>query len=141
LIEGTAFGTYLIIDLFEQAGVSISKLQAGGGLTKNDLLLKIYADVTMKPIEVAASPFSSALGAAILGAVAGGVYDSIDSAVQKMVMPSATVIEPDLENHRRYLELFNEYRRLVEIFGRDPDSPMKKLLSIREKANSNELME
>lgn len=137
LIEGTAFGTYLIIDLFEQADVPISKLQAGGGLTRNELLLKIYADVTMKPIEVASSPFSSALGAAILGAVAGGVYNSIDSAVQKMVMPSAAVIEPDLENHRRYLELFKEYRRLVEFFGRNSVSPMKKLLSICKKSNPN----
>jgi L-ribulokinase len=137
LIEGTAFGTCTIIKLFEQAGVPISKLQAGGGLTKNALLLKIYADVTMKPIEVAASPFSSALGAAILGAVAAGEYGSIDDAVGKMVLPSAVVIEPDPENHRRYAALFDEYQRMVAIFGRDPNSPMKKLLAIREEANLN----
>ncbi|MBG0785009.1 MAG: ribulokinase [Anaerolineaceae bacterium] len=135
LIEGTAFGTYLIINLFEKAGVSISKLQAGGGLTQNDLILKIYADVTNLPIEVASSQYSSALGAAILGAVASGVYPSIDEAVEKMVLPSAKVVTPDPQNHALYRELFKVYQQLIECFGRDPESPMKLLLAIREKSN------
>ena len=127
----------MIIDLLKQAGISISKLQAGGGLTQNILLLKIYADVTMLPIEIASSQFSSALGASILGAVAGGVYDTVDLAVHKMVIPPARVIQPNLENHGLYLEIFKEYKKLVEIFGRSPNSPMKKLLSIRERTNRN----
>jgi L-ribulokinase len=135
LIEGTAFGTYLIINLFEKAGVSISKLQAGGGLTQNDLILKIYADVTNLPIEVASSQYSSALGAAILGAVASGVYPSIDEAVDKMVLPSAKVVTPDPQNHALYRDLFKVYQQLIECFGRDPESPMKLLLAIREKSN------
>ena len=133
LIEGTAFGTYAIVDLFEEAGVSISKLQAGGGLTQNDLILQIYADVTNLPIEVASSQYSSALGAAILGAVASGIYPSIDEAVRKMVLPSERVVRPDPENHVRYEELFGFYQRLAGSLGREPDSPMKLLLSLRKK--------
>lgn len=135
LIEGTAFGTNLIIELFKKAGVSISRLQAGGGLTQNDLILKIYADVTHLPIEVASSQYSSALGAAILGAVASGVYPSIDEAVKNMVLPSAQIVMPDPKNHAQYLELFRIYQQLVEGLGRDPDSPMKLLLSLRDKTN------
>jgi L-ribulokinase len=137
LIEGTAFGTNMIIDLFKEKGVLLSKLQAGGGLTQNDLLLQIYADVTGLPIEVASSQFSSGLGAAILGAVAGGVYPTIDTAVKKMVLPSTKVVRPDPENHQRYQELFKVYRQLVERMGRDPNSPMKLLLAIRDKNKSN----
>lgn len=135
LIEGTAYGTNLIIELFKNAGVSISRVQAGGGLTQNDLLLQIYADVTMLPIEVASSQFSSALGAAILGAVAGGVYSSIDEAVKRMVQPSAKVVRPNPENHKIYRDIFQVYRQLVDTFGRDSNSPMKQLISIREKTN------
>ena len=135
LIEGTAFGTYAIIELFKEAGVSISKLQAGGGLTQNDLIVQIYADVTDLPIEVASSQYSSALGATILGAVASGVYPSIDEAVKKMVLPSALVVIPDPKNHALYLELFKIYQQLAEGFGRDPNSPMKLLLSLRDKKN------
>jgi L-ribulokinase len=45
LIEATALGTRLIIELFQEGGVSVEKLCAGGGLTKNKMLQQIYADV------------------------------------------------------------------------------------------------
>ena len=135
LIEGTAFGTYAIIELFKEAGVTISKLQAGGGLTQNDLILQIYADVTNLPIEVASSQYSSALGAAILGAVASGIYPSIDEAVKEMVLPSAKIVKPNPQNHTLYQELFNVYQQLADSFGRQTDSPMKLLLAIRDKSN------
>lgn len=135
LIEGTAFGTYAIIDIFKEAGVSISKIQAGGGLTQNDLILKVYADVTNLPIEVASSQYSSALGAAILGAVASGFYSSIDEAVKNMVLPCAKVVLPDPQKHVLYKELFKIYQQLVASFGRDPESSMKALISLRDKTN------
>jgi L-ribulokinase len=137
LIEGTAFGTRLIIDLFEEAGVTISKLQVGGGLTKNELILKIYSDITNLPIEVASSQYSSALGAAILGSVAGGYYPSIERAVEKMVMPSSKVILPDSDNHNYYSMIYDEYNKLAKLFGRDSDSSLKRMFGIREKVIRN----
>jgi L-ribulokinase len=130
LIEGTAFGTRMIIDLFENAGISISDLKVSGGLTKNKFLLQIYADTVNLPIEVASSQLSSALGAAILGSVAGGYYESISKAIEKMVIPSKKIITPNLEKHEIYSMVYNEYRELVKIFGRNIDSPMKRIIEI-----------
>ena len=134
LIEGTAFGTRLIIDLFHQCGVAVERLRAGGGLTQNNLVLQVYADVMGLPIEIASSQQASALGAAVIGAVAGQVYPDIHSAVNKMVSPPARLVLPDEANHLIYNEIFQEYKKLVDLFGRQPESSMKKLLEIRNRA-------
>ena len=47
LLESTAFGTRVIVDAFDDAGVQVLELYACGGLPKkNPLLMQIYADVT-----------------------------------------------------------------------------------------------
>ena len=95
------------------------------------MLLQIYADVIGLPIEIAASQQSSALGAAILGAVAGNEYESISEAVEKMTPLPETIIYPDITNTKIYDKLFDEYKRLVNIFGRDKKSTMKVLREIK----------
>jgi L-ribulokinase len=137
LIEATAFGTRLIVEVFNQGGVAVEKLCAGGGLTKNDLLLQIYADVTGMPIEIAASQQASALGAAVIGAVAGGMYPDIHSAVGRMVSPPERVIYPHVRSHQVYTEIYQEYRKLVDLFGRQPGSSMDKMLEIRNRARAD----
>jgi L-ribulokinase len=73
LIEATAFSTRRILDAFAGKGIPVEELIAVGGLAeKSPLLVQIYADVTRRPIGLAASGNASALGAAMLGAVAAG---------------------------------------------------------------------
>lgn len=131
LVEATAFGTRLIVELFEQGGVQVNALRAGGGLTQNPLVLQVYADILGLPIEISASPQASALGAAILGAVAGGIYPDIHSAVQQMVLPPVQIVKPDPASQAVYTEIYAEYKKLVELFGRTPASSMKQMLEIK----------
>ena len=78
MIEATAFGTKKIIEAFSSKGVPIHELTGCGGLAKkNPLLMQIYADVTERPIRVAASDQACALGAAMFGAVAAGAHPDI----------------------------------------------------------------
>jgi L-ribulokinase len=135
LIEATAFGTRVIVDAFTQAGLSIDALLAGGGLTKNPLLMQIYADVTGYPIAVAGAEQASAVGAAILGAVAAGEdaggYASIADAVGRMAPPPEKVYRP-IDAHRApYDTLYVEYCRLYDYFGRGANPVMKVLRQFR----------
>ncbi|MBN1319104.1 MAG: ribulokinase [Anaerolineales bacterium] len=131
LIESTAYGTRLISELFRDGGVKVDKLKAGGGLTKNHLLLQIYADVIGMPVEVDSSQYASAQGAAMLGAVAGGVYSTLVDAIEVMAPPPSRVIYPDAGHKSIYDSLYQEYVRLVNLFGRDRNSPLKRLRSIK----------
>jgi L-ribulokinase len=133
LIEATAFGTRTIIEAFTRQGVAIDELHACGGLAhKSPLLLQIYADVTGRSIRVAASEQTCALGAAMHAAVAAGVYPHLQAAAAKMVRRSKLMFRPNAKNKAVYDQLFREYTRLHDYFGRDPNSPMKVLKRMRD---------
>ena len=131
LIEATAYGTHKIIRAFEEGGVEVNELCACGGLPKNRLLMQIYADVTGREIRIAASSQTSALGAAMLGAVAagkaGGGYDALSDAAGTMARLQDETFRP-IEAHRPvYRELFEEYERLHDYFGRGTNDLMRRL--------------
>ena len=104
---------------------------ASGGLTANPLLIQIYADVTGREIEVAGAGASSALGAAMLGATAAGPgaggYNTLADAAQHMVPKPLHLYAPDPHNSRVYDQLYTQYLRLVDTFGRDEHSVLKVL--------------
>lgn len=128
LIEATAFGTRKIIEAFTSQGVPIEELYACGGLAqKNPLLLQIYADVTGRPIKVAASEQTCALGAAMHAAVAAGVYPDIRAAAGKIARVRKQDHRPNARATRVYDRLYAEYTRLHDLFGRDANSSMKTL--------------
>ena len=73
LIEATAFGALTIINRIEEYGVTVNEIVNCGGLAaKNPFLMKVYADITGRPMKVSRSDQTCALGAAIFGAVAAG---------------------------------------------------------------------
>ncbi|MEW6456457.1 MAG: ribulokinase [Acidobacteriota bacterium] len=136
LIESIAFGTNIIIDAFEKKGVEVKELYACGGLAeKNSLLMQIFSDVTGRKIKMAKSSETSALGAAMFGAVAAGKenggYESIFEAAEKMAGLKDTVYVPDKENHRMYKRLFKEYSKLYNYFGRGRNNVMKFLKKLK----------
>jgi L-ribulokinase len=136
LIEATAYGTRVIVESFQKNGVPIHELVACGGLPeKNQLLMQIYADVTGRPFKVSASNQTPALGSAMFGAVAAGksagAYDSIYDAAQKMARLKDESFIPIPDNQKIYEELFAEYLRLHDYFGRGENNVMKNLKRIK----------
>jgi len=136
LIEATAFGTYKIINTFEENKVKVEKLYACGGLPeRNKLLMQIYADVTGRKIKIAASSQTPALGSAMFGAVAAGKdnggYDNIIEAVKNMAHLKKESFMPNEENHRLYQKIYAEYEKLHNYFGRGENKVMKKLKKIK----------
>jgi L-ribulokinase len=137
LIEATAFGTRRIIDAFTESGIRISELYACGGLAQqNTMLMQIYSDVTGRPIRVADSEQTSALGAAMHAAVAVGAYSSFTQAANAMAKTRNEVYRPNRDHTRIYDELYREYLRLHDQFGRDAKSSMKVLKNIRRRVSA-----
>ncbi len=136
LIEATAFGTYKIINTFQEKEVKIEELYACGGLPeRNKLLMQIYADVTGRTIKVAASSQTPAFGSAMFGTVAArrenGGYDSIMEAANHMAHLRKEHFVPHRENHRWYEKIYREYEKLHDYFGRGENSVMKWLKKIK----------
>jgi L-ribulokinase len=139
LIEATAFGTRVIIEAFQEHGVPVDELVACGGLPeKNKLLMQIYADVTGREMKVTASQQTPALGSAMFAAVAAGEeaggYGSIFEASQHMARLKEESFKPDLANKAVYDQLYAEYCRLHDYFGRGQNDVMKTLKRIKAEA-------
>ncbi len=136
LLESTAFGTRKIVDAFHFNGVPVNELYACGGLPqKNKLLMQIYADVTNRPIRIADSRQTPALGAAMFSAVAAGKrqggFDSIVEAAEKMGRVKEEIVRPIPEHVTVYERLYQEYNRLHDYFGRGENDVMKRLKHVK----------
>jgi len=142
LIEATAYGTRVIIEAFEGDGVRVDGLVACGGLAaRNEMLMQVYADVLARPIRVAAAEHTSALGAAILGAVAAGAdggWRDVGEAAERMVSPPTRTFRPIAEHAAVYDRLYAEYAALHDHFGRGGNDVMKRLKAIRAEAAGNQ---
>jgi L-ribulokinase len=119
LLEATAFGTRVIVETFEQFGVPITEFTVAGGLKRNPLLLRIYADVLRRPVSVAAADEASALGSAIHAAVAAGAYPDVPAAARAMARVERDAYQPDGDRADAYDALYAEYRVLHDTFADD----------------------
>lgn len=146
LIEATAFGALTIIRRMEECGLNVrSVVNCGGIAEKSPLLMQIYADVLGRPMHVAGAPQTCALGAAIAGAVAGGVerggHSDVYQAQCAMTRKSRKTYAPNSKVQRVYRELYELYQQIHDAFGvrsgRDGlFAVMKQLLRIRGLARS-----
>ncbi|WP_103349267.1 ribulokinase [Amycolatopsis sp. CA-128772] len=127
LLEATAFGTRKIIETFDAAGVPVTELIIAGGLTKNALLMQIYADVTNLPLSVIGSDQGPALGSAIHAAVAAGAHADIRAAAAAMGSVRRAVYRPVPAHVVAYDELYAEYTELHDYFGRGGNDVMHRL--------------
>jgi L-ribulokinase len=134
VIEATAFGTRVIVEAFEAAGLTVEEFVAAGGLVKNPLVMQIYADVLKRPLSVIGSDQGPALGSAIHAAAAAGAYPDVRAAAAAMGRKEAAVWRPDPAAAEVYDELFAEYVRLHDYFGRGENKVMKTLRAIRRRA-------
>lgn len=140
LVESVAYGKRMIIDTFTKNGVTIRKLYATGGIAeKSSFVMQTFADVIHMPVYVAAAPQATAMGAAMFGAVAAGKacggYDTISDAGNAMGGGIKTVYEPNPESAKIYEQLYQEYVKLHDYFGRDPNSVMKRLKAIKKEVH------
>jgi L-ribulokinase len=144
LIESTAFGARAIVGRLEDFGVEVDQVVCCGGIAeKNDLFMQIYADVLGRPMLLAGSPQTPALGAAIAAAVAAGPgeggYGTFEEAQAAMTSLRDRRFDPDPNARAVYDELFGMYMTLHDTFGGVVDTPrelgtvMKRLLALRDR--------
>ena len=111
VLEGVAFGLRDCLDVLRPLGVRGTAARVSGGGARGRLWLGIVASALDLPLELTASEEGSAFGAALLGGVAGGVFDDVDDAVARCVRVTE-VVEPDPAWRDAYAELLPRYRAL-----------------------------
>ena len=123
LIEATAYGTRKIVENFRENDLRVDEIIVTGGIAqKNPMLMQIYADVLRMELRIAGG--TSALGAAIYGALAAGEngYASMEEAVAHMGSVTDITYIPNPDHADIYDKLYAEYLRLHDIFGRGEEN-------------------
>lgn len=91
---GLAYGSRHIIDALTAGGHSIGAIVATGSGAKNRQLMQAHADACGVPVYLPAETEGVILGAAMLGAVAGGQFTSLPAAMAAMASPYR-VVQPN----------------------------------------------
>jgi L-ribulokinase len=115
LIEATACGLRWIVELLRQHGVEVTRFVATGGLPHhNPLITEIYAGVLGEPIKVHPCKHGPALGAAILGALAAGLYAEPGDAIRALApLQETPPVLPNPKHRAAYEDVYERYRRLA----------------------------
>ena len=137
LIEATGFGTRLIVEEFEKAGISIDSIVMSGGIPlKNPMLVQTYADILNREIRVCQTTQAGAVGAAILGVAAAPSevtgYHSLTEVAEALGKKGEKAYTPNPKNIDAYNKLYDEYITLYEYFGKGANDVMKRLNNLRQ---------
>jgi L-ribulokinase len=135
LLESTVFGTRVIIEALEASGIGVENIVACGGLPfQNKLLMQLTADITGRPVNIAASQQAPALGSAMFAAVAAGPelggYESIVEASKRMAGLGDDVYLPDAGSKSTYDDLYSIFKELHDTMA-EPSSTMRRLRSVQ----------
>ncbi len=94
-------------DMCIELGIEFENLIISGGGSNSELFMQIFADVFGIPASRNVVNGAASLGSAICVAVAAGVYDSYETAIEKMVKIRDT-FEPKKENTELYKRMNKE---------------------------------
>lgn len=83
-LAGLGYGLRQLLDALAGKAIDIDLIVASGGAANSPLVLQMIADATASQVASVASPEPVLLGAAMLGAVAGGCHADISSAMGVM---------------------------------------------------------
>ncbi|MCB9314931.1 MAG: ribulokinase [Lewinellaceae bacterium] len=112
LVEATCFGARKIVDRFQQEGIPIQGIIGLGGVAKKaPFIMQTMADVLNRPIKIARSEQTCALGAAMFAATAAGVYETVSEAMSRMGSGFDATYYPDAERATVYDRLYAQYCR------------------------------
>lgn len=119
ILEAVAYIVRRNLDVLAGMGIEVSEIRSLGGGAKSALWSQIKADVTGRPVIVLENDEAACLGAAIVAGVGVGVFDSLESAVAKMVrikkryLPYPAAVETYNRSYQKYVEL---YEALEKVF-------------------------
>ena len=119
LVEATAFGAKKILQTHEAGAGPVEGIVACGGLSRNALIMQIYADVMGRRIAVAGSSQPVALGSSMFVALSGLSTQPHDIATTAapMIPPYHAEYRPDSTNADTYSQLYDAYCELHDYFG------------------------
>ena len=107
-LEGVAFDLKRTLTVFEESGLEIKKIYHVSGGAKGELWSQIKADIYERPVYTLKESEGSVLGAALMGGVGAGLYESPEAALEK-VFAIRREYTPNRKNRGIYEDMFGVF--------------------------------
>lgn len=114
-ICGVGYGLRQILEAQAAAGARAEKIVICGGAGQSPLIRQLLADAVGKPVMATTAAEPVLLGAATLGAVAGGLFADIRAAMDALSHPGDTCLPADGEIAQLHDRRFDAFRRLQTV--------------------------
>ena len=111
VMEGVSFSLRDCLEILLEMKIHVSRMILCGGGAKSPLWRQMLSDVYGMPVGIPSSNEGAALGAAILGGCAAGVYSSVQQGCRICVRAGDSLL-PNKQNHTDYLRYYEIYRNL-----------------------------
>ncbi|KXU91893.1 ribulokinase [Caballeronia megalochromosomata] len=109
------YGLRQIIEAQAQAGAPIERVMISGGAGRLDLVRQLLADATGAAVLATQAEEPVLLGAAMLGAVAGGLFDDVRSAMSGMTRVKQTYLPAQGELAALHGARYRAFRQLQSV--------------------------
>src|SRR5712671_4741177 len=111
VLEAVAFQTREVVEAMEQdSGVRVEELRVDGGMTGNDLLMQLQADILDRPVVLPAVKETTSLGAAYAAGLAVGFFSSVDALCGHW--SAEKIWKPALEKTRQE-QMYRQWKKAV----------------------------
>ncbi len=114
LLEGNTYALRDIVDRLDAMGIGGPEIRVVGGGARSPFWLQMKADVTGRTVRTLATDEATALGAAMLAAVGGGLVDDLDDAVARCVRLGERTYDPARDTSVAYEDAYRRYRALFD---------------------------
>ncbi len=108
VMEGVTYSMRQNLEVLRGMGIAPAEMRACGGGARSSFWRQMMADVFALPVQTVKNTEGPALGAAILGGVAAGMYADIPSACAALIRENASQL-PDVQRHVDYEKYYDLY--------------------------------
>lgn len=114
VLEGVIYSQNDCVNIFKNMGVDINEMLVCGGGARSKIWREMIANIYNCKVETLKTDEGPALGVAILAGVGCGIYDSVESACEKLIHKNSVILpEPDIVN--QYSKYYNIYKTLYPV--------------------------
>lgn len=108
VMEGVTYSMRQNLEVLRGMGIAPAEMRACGGGARSPFWRQMMADVFALPVRTVKNTEGPALGAAILGGVAAGLYADIPSACAALIQENEPQL-PDVQRHVDYEKYYDLY--------------------------------
>lgn len=118
LVESSVFGSFAILNRFEEEGVAIENIIATGGIAKKSpFVMQLMADVFNRNILVAKEIQTVAIGAAMIASTIAKIYPNIEKVQEAWFSGYECIYTPNNERHKVLMKRWQKYQQFTHFLN------------------------